>query len=86
MIDKQFDHVVYGVPNLKEAIEVFHEKTGTLPVIGGKHPHLGTHNAILSLGNLQYLEFIALDPEAPRAELALPSWCAELKGLSKPKT
>jgi len=79
------DHVVYGVPDLKQAIQLFQEKAGISPVIAGKHPHLGTHNAVLSLGNLQYLEFIALDPEAPKMERKLPSWCAALLGLSKPK-
>lgn len=79
------DHVVYGVPDLKQAIKIFQEKAGIAPVIAGKHPHLGTHNAVLSLGNLQYLEFIALDPEAPKMERKLPSWCALLIGLTKPK-
>jgi hypothetical protein len=81
----RFDHVVYGVPDLKHAIQSFQEKAGIAPVIAGKHPLLGTHNAVLSLGNLQYLEFIALDPEAPKMERKLPSWCAALIHLSRPK-
>ena len=38
---------------------------------GGKHAHMGTHNRLLSLGDL-YLEVIAPDPEAPRP--AWPRW------------
>jgi hypothetical protein len=78
------DHVVYGVPDLEEALHTFEVKAGIRPTLAGKHPGLGTHNAILSLGNLQYLEFIALDPQAQIQKRELPSWCAALLTLSKP--
>lgn len=40
-----------------------------LPLVaGGKHPHMGTHNRLLRLGDL-YLEVIAIDPDAPA-----PNW------------
>jgi hypothetical protein len=38
---------------------------------GGKHPQMGTHNRLVSLGDL-YLEVIAIDPEAPQP--ATPRW------------
>ncbi len=79
------DHIVYGVPDLKQAIELFKKQSGVEPVIAGKHPGLGTHNAILSLGNMQYLEFIALDPEAPKKNKELPSLCSSLLDLSAAK-
>ena len=32
---------------------------------GGRHARMGTHNLLLRLGREQYLEVIAIDPEAP---------------------
>lgn len=81
----QLDHIVYGVPNLSQAIKEFQEKTGVTPTIGGKHKGLGTHNAIVSLGNLRYIELIALDPDASIKNRALPSWCAPLLDITKPE-
>ena len=34
---------------------------------GGRHPHMGTHNRLLSLGPDLYLEVIAVDPDARSA-------------------
>ena len=38
---------------------------GVRAALGGKHPHGGTHNALLSLGRGSYLEIISPDPEQP---------------------
>ena len=61
------DHLVYGVPDLDEAVEGFAARLGEKPRVGGKHQGLGTHNAILPLESLVYVELIAPDPgqEAP---------------------
>lgn len=57
-----FDHFILGVDDLNEAMTSFNMLTGVLPVYGGGHPTLGTHNALVSLGNGSYFELLSIDP------------------------
>lgn len=53
------DHLIVGISDLDEGIRLFAELTGVTAELGGRHPSLGTHNALLSLGPATYLEIIA---------------------------
>jgi hypothetical protein len=57
------DHLVVAATTLADGIEYVAELTGAVPVPGGRHLAMGTHNALLSLGERFYLEIIAIDPE-----------------------
>lgn len=63
----QLDHIVLVVPNLVDAIDYFQTSLGVTPILGGKHTGLGTHNALLGLGEPDeniYLELLAIDPDS----------------------
>lgn len=59
------DHVVFTCPDLEEGIEYIYDLTGVRAEFDSSHPGLGTHSALLSLGDDIYLEIIAPDPEQP---------------------
>lgn len=60
-----FDHVAIAARSLPEGAAWLQDRLGIAPEPGGKHPALGTHNMLLSLGPGEYLELIAIDPDAP---------------------
>ena len=63
---ERFDHAVIGVPDLEEAMSVF-GRLGFEVAVGGRHPSLGTRNAIVRFG-LDYLELLSVEhPDTARS-------------------
>lgn len=59
------DHLVVAARTLDEGAAWIRERLGAECAPGGKHAAMGTHNRLLSLGPMRYLEVIAIDREAP---------------------
>jgi len=62
----ELDHLVVAGATLAQAIEYVADLTGVTPRPGGQHVAMGTHNALVRLGDRVYLELIAIDPSLPR--------------------
>jgi hypothetical protein len=65
MLTCALDHLVVTAPSLVAGSAFIREVLGADMQPGGKHPRMGTHNLLLSLGPSLYLEVIAIDPSAP---------------------
>lgn len=87
------DHLVYAAPDLDEAVARVESLLGVEAVPGGRHPGVGTRNALISFGGERYLEIVAPDPDQedpdrPRwfgidelREPRLVTWCARTHDL-----
>jgi hypothetical protein len=66
------DHLILAATTLADGIDYIATLTGVAPQPGGKHVAMGTHNALLRLGERIYLEIIAIDPDG--AKPSRPRW------------
>lgn len=73
-----FDHIVIAAPTLSEGADYVRDLTGIDMPKGGEHPLMGTHNCLLRLGTDEFLEVIAVNPDAPAP--SRPRWF----GLDQP--
>ncbi|KAB2886212.1 MAG: VOC family protein [Albidovulum sp.] len=67
-----FDHLAVSAASLDHGARVVEAALGVGLEPGGKHPFMGTHNRLLSLGPGEYLEVIAIDPDATAPDR--PRW------------
>ncbi len=70
------DHLILGVDDLDRGMMEFARRTGVTPIKGGVHPGKGTQNALVSLGDLRYIEILAPSREpgiAPDERTAFPT-------------
>ena len=77
----ELDHLIWAVPDLDHGVGTMEKKTSVRAAYGGRHPGVGTHNAILDLGDRRYLEILAPDPTQTR----FSSFGALVRDLQGPK-
>jgi catechol 2,3-dioxygenase-like lactoylglutathione lyase family enzyme len=79
------DHVILGCSELDRGVAFVEDRLGVRPVAGGVHLDRGTTNALVSLGELHYLEIMAPDPKATAVQPWAEQQLAALKVLTAPR-
>lgn len=74
MLRSHLDHITITAPSLADGVDHVRQALGVAPQAGGEHPRMGTHNHLLKLGEMVFLEVIAVNPNAPRPDR--PRWFA----------
>jgi len=64
------DHLAVAAPSLEG--RTLDDFLGVILPPGGRHARMGTHNRLLRLGPMAYLELIAIDPDGATPER--PRW------------
>jgi glyoxalase-like protein len=64
-VRREFDHLVVAARTLDEGATWVEAKLGVPMAGGGKHAAMATHNRLLKIGPGEFLEVIAIDPDAP---------------------
>ena len=59
----KLDHLTVIAPTLDEGVRHVSQCLGIDVPFGTRHKYMGTHNHRLQLGDLTYLEIVALDPD-----------------------
>ena len=75
------DHLVYATPDLETTCRDLENRLGVRASAGGQHPGRGTHNSLISIGPMAYLEIIGPDPLQPETR---PVWFG-IDQLTAPK-
>lgn len=75
----RLDHVIYAVTDLRSAVHRFADEYGLESVGGGEHREFGTRNAIVPVGQGQFIELMAIADEGSQHPLVL-SLSAWLRG------
>ena len=68
----RIDHLIVATADLNAAVDDLEVRFGVRAERGGKHLGLGTHNALVGLGDATYLEIIAPDPDQPAPSMPRP--------------
>ena len=79
----RLDHLVLAISDLDDGIAQLKKLTGVEAIKGGRHPDLGTENAIAALGDRSYIELLAPDADTgarPKAASARETPLTRLVG------
>ena len=68
----EIDHLVVAAETLPEGEAMLTDLFRAPPMPGGKHALMGTHNQLWRLTAREYIEVIAIDPDAP--PVPRPRW------------
>lgn len=64
--DCRLDHLVVTAASCEEGVSWVENRCGVILPKGGAHPLMGTHNHLSAIAANQFLEVIAIDPQAPK--------------------